>query len=68
MSAAVTISGIGGHVKSRMVINSFHKNLRAFFLPLFECLNRRDVAEGSLRDVVIIDVTRVEQRLAQILR
>ena len=54
-------------VKSRMVINLLYKNLRAFLLPLLERLNGRDMAQGTLGDVMVVDLPVVEEGLFEIL-
>ena len=55
------------NVKSRMVINLLYKNLRAFLLPLLERLNGRDMAQGTLGDVMVVDLPVVEEGLFEIL-
>jgi hypothetical protein len=41
-------------VKSRLFINSFHKQIRFFCAPLLQRLNRSFVLQSSLRDVVVV--------------
>ena len=62
-----TNADTGIHVKSRMVINLLYKNLRAFLLPLLERLNGRDMAQGTLGDVMVVDLPVVEEGLFEIL-
>ena len=50
-----------------MVINLLYKNLRAFLLPLLERLNGRDMAQGTLGDVMVVDLPVVEEGLFEIL-
>ncbi len=54
------------NVKSRMAINLLPEYLRAFLLPLLERLNGRDMAQGALRDVMIVDLAVVEEGLFEV--
>ncbi len=41
-------------VKSREIIDQLFEAFGAFLLPVFECLNRYDVSQRLLRDLVIV--------------
>ena len=41
-------------VKSREIIDPLFEAFGACLLPVFECLNRRDVSQRLLRDLVIV--------------
>lgn len=42
------------YVKFRLFINTFNEELREFEVPRFEGIDRGDVAEGTLGDVMVI--------------
>ena len=45
----------------------FFEEFGAFFAPVLECLDRGDVAEGFLRNVLIIDLDRALDGLGEML-
>ena len=43
-------------VQTRLVIDTFNKQLRLFGVPFLESLNWGFVFQGSLRNVVVVDL------------
>lgn len=43
------------HVKSRLFIDRFFKEIRVVFLPLLQGFNRCYVPQVTLRDMVVVD-------------
>lgn len=53
-------------VKTRLVIYAFPEQSGTFLMPLLECLNRRFVAERSLRNAVAVNLDVIAQRRLQL--
>ena len=50
--AGVTITP----VKTREIIYSLFKQIRGFLIPVFQCLNGRDMTQRFLRNLLIVDL------------
>jgi hypothetical protein len=53
-------------VKTRLVIYAFPEQFGTFLIPLLECLNRRFVAERSLRNAMVVNLDVIAQRRLQL--
>lgn len=54
------------HVQTRLVIDTFNKQLRLFGVPFLESLNWGFVFQGSLRNVVVVDLQILPQGVFQL--
>lgn len=53
-------------VKTRLVIHAFPEQFGTFLMPFLDCLNRRFVAERSLRNAVVVNLDVIAQRRLQL--